>query len=73
MLFLSDEGKLFERYPESTLSVREALVTESYQTQDREAPLVLEDDPVPRVRRLTLNRPKKRNALSNPTEVFEEP
>jgi enoyl-CoA hydratase len=28
-------------------------------------PLVLRDDPLPRVRRLTLNRPEKRNALSN--------
>ena len=28
-------------------------------------PLVLSDDPLPRVRRLTLNRPEKRNALSN--------
>lgn len=29
-------------------------------------PLVLTDDPAPYVRRLTLNRPHKRNALSNP-------
>jgi enoyl-CoA hydratase len=28
-------------------------------------PLVLADDPAPRVRRLTLNRPEKRNAISN--------
>lgn len=28
-------------------------------------PLVLVDDPIPAVRRLTLNRPEKRNALSN--------
>ena len=28
-------------------------------------PLVLVDDPAPRVRRLTLNRPEKRNAISN--------
>ena len=34
---------------------------------------MLEDDPRPRVRRLTLNRPEKRNALSNPlrTRLFE--
>ena len=30
-----------------------------------EAPLVLSDDPLPHVRRLTLNRPDKKNALSN--------
>jgi enoyl-CoA hydratase len=29
-------------------------------------PLLLVDDPLPRVRRLTLNRPEKRNALDNP-------
>jgi enoyl-CoA hydratase len=29
------------------------------------APLLLADDPAPHVRRLTLNRPEKRNALSN--------
>jgi enoyl-CoA hydratase len=29
------------------------------------APLLLTDDPAPHVRRLTLNRPEKRNALSN--------
>jgi enoyl-CoA hydratase len=29
-------------------------------------PLVVVDDPVPGVRRLTLNRPEKRNALNNP-------
>ena len=35
-------------------------------------PLVLIDDPAPAVRRLTLNRPRKRNALSNGlrTELF---
>lgn len=32
---------------------------------DERAPLVLVDDPLPMVRRLTLNRPNKRNALSN--------
>ena len=31
---------------------------------DAEA-ILLVDDPAPRVRRLTLNRPEKRNALSN--------
>jgi enoyl-CoA hydratase len=30
-----------------------------------EAALILSDDPLPHVRRLTLNRPEKRNALSN--------
>ena len=30
-----------------------------------ETPLILVDDPRPKVRRLTLNRPEKRNALSN--------
>ena len=30
-----------------------------------DAGLILEDDPRPLVRRLTLNRPEKRNALSN--------
>src|SRR5947207_5986547 len=30
-----------------------------------DAPLVVVDDPAPSVRRLTLNRPAKRNALSN--------
>jgi len=33
---------------------------------ETESQLVLEDDPRPLVRRLTLNRPEKRNALSNP-------
>jgi enoyl-CoA hydratase len=41
-------------------------VSESQRTPDSTARLVLEDDPAPRVRRLTLNRPEKRNALSNP-------
>ena len=37
-------------------------------------PLVLADDPLPRVRRLTLNRPAKRNALSNSVRrvLFDE-
>jgi enoyl-CoA hydratase len=37
-------------------------------------PLVLADDPRPRVRRLTLNRPAKRNALSNSVRrvLFDE-
>ena len=41
-------------------------------SDDRPA-LVLEDDPRPFERRLTLNRPKKRNALSNPlrSELFD--
>ncbi|MCI3131059.1 enoyl-CoA hydratase-related protein [Phenylobacterium aquaticum] len=30
-----------------------------------EEPILLTDDPAPHVRRLTLNRPAKRNALSN--------
>ena len=35
--------------------------------------LVLVDDPAPRVRRLTLNRPEKRNAISNAlrTELYD--
>lgn len=38
-----------------------------------EAPILLVDDPAPHVRRLTLNRPAKRNALSNPLRgmIFE--
>jgi len=38
-----------------------------------EAPILLLDDPAPHVRRLTLNRPAKRNALSNPLRgmIFE--
>src|ERR1043165_3919597 len=32
-------------------------------------PLVLIDDPAPRVRRLTLNRPDKRNAISNELRI----
>ena len=28
-------------------------------------PILLTDDPAPHIRRLTLNRPDKRNALSN--------
>ncbi|MDQ1460788.1 MAG: enoyl-CoA hydratase, partial [Actinomycetota bacterium] len=37
-------------------------------------PLVLADDPRPRVRRLTLNRPAKRNAMSNSVRrvLFDE-
>jgi len=37
-------------------------------------PLVLADDPRPRVRRITLNRPEKRNAMSNRVrvELFDE-
>ena len=34
-------------------------------TTDAGPALVLADDPAPQVRRLTLNRPTKRNALSN--------
>ena len=30
-----------------------------------EEPILLTDDPAPHVRRITLNRPAKRNALSN--------
>ncbi len=30
-----------------------------------DAPILLIDEPAPHVRRLTLNRPEKRNALSN--------
>jgi enoyl-CoA hydratase len=42
--------------------------------QPRDGALVLVDDPAPAVRRLTLNRPAKRNALSNAlrTELFEQ-
>jgi enoyl-CoA hydratase len=38
------------------------------------ADLVLEDDPIPHVRRLTLNRPEKRNAMSNAlrAQLFEK-
>lgn len=38
-----------------------------------EEPILLVDDPAPHVRRLTLNRPAKRNALSNPLRgaIFE--
>jgi enoyl-CoA hydratase len=37
-------------------------------------PLVLADDPRPRVRRITLNRPEKRNAMSNllRSQLFDE-
>ena len=40
---------------------------------DSSEPTVLVDDPAPAVRRLTLNRPKKRNALSHRLrrELFE--
>ncbi|MDQ1480127.1 MAG: enoyl-CoA hydratase, partial [Actinomycetota bacterium] len=36
--------------------------------------LVLADDPRPRVRRITLNRPEKRNAMSNSVRrvLFDE-
>lgn len=34
-------------------------------TEDATPPVLLVDDPAPRVRRLTLNRPERRNAISN--------
>lgn len=34
-------------------------------SDDTPAPVLLVDDPAPRVRRLTLNRPERRNAISN--------
>lgn len=48
-------------------------MTDSSPARDSDEKLVLEDGPVPWVRRLTLNRPEKRNALSNPlrTRLFE--
>ena len=41
---------------------------------DMTDPLVLADDPRPHVRRITLNRPEKRNAMSNllRAELFDE-
>ncbi len=43
-------------------------------TSDAATALVLADDPAPQIRRLTLNRPTKRNALSNGlrTQLFAE-
>lgn len=43
------------------------------EASDTKEPLVLVDDPAPKVRRLTLNRPNKRNALSHAlrTQLFD--
>ena len=40
---------------------------------DHDSPLVLVDDPADGIRRITLNRPEKRNALSNRlrTQLFQ--